>query len=115
MPASVNVAMADIAATIREGLLAMAVGAGLQVMQALMDESVTAICGPKGKHLPDREAVRHGSEDGAVPLGRSTGERAPTPVQTANRDRPRNWLDGAGPSTTRYGGMFRPLTWCNWL
>ena len=40
-------AMADIAATMREGLLAMAVGAGLQVMQALMDESVTDICGPE--------------------------------------------------------------------
>lgn len=69
VPESVNVAMADIAATMREGLLAMAVGAGLQVMQALMDESVTAICGPKGKHMPDRGAVRHGSEDGAVSLG----------------------------------------------
>jgi putative transposase len=69
VPASVNVAMADIAATMREGLLAMAVGAGLQVMQALMDESVTAICGPKGKHLPDRDAVRHGTEDGSVSLG----------------------------------------------
>jgi putative transposase len=53
VPVSVNVAMADIAATMREGLLAMAVGAGLQVMQALMDQSVTDICGSKGKHLPD--------------------------------------------------------------
>jgi len=53
VPVSVNVAMADIAATMREGLLAMAVGAGLQVMQALMDQSVTDICGSKGKRLPD--------------------------------------------------------------
>ena len=35
LPASVSVAMADIAATMREGLLAMAVGAGLSVMQSL--------------------------------------------------------------------------------
>ncbi len=69
LPASVSVAMADIAATMREGLLAMAVGAGLSVMQTLMDESVTAICGAKGKHQPDREAVRHGTEDGSVTLG----------------------------------------------
>ena len=74
LPASVSVAMADIAATMREGLLAMAVGAGLSVMQSLMDESVTEICGPKGKHRPGREAVRHGTEDGSVILG---GRRVP--------------------------------------
>ena len=84
VPASVNVAMADIAATMREGLLAMAVGAGLQVMQVLMDESVTDICGPKGKHLPDRGAVRHGSEDGSVSLGgRRVSVRRPR-VRTAD-------------------------------
>ena len=84
VPASVNVAMADIAATMREGLLAMAVGAGLQVMQALLDESVTDICGPKGKHLPDRGAVRHGSEDGSVSLGgRRVSVRRPR-VRTAD-------------------------------
>jgi hypothetical protein len=74
VPETVNVAMADIADTMREGLLAMAVGAGLGVMQALMDESVTALCGPKGKHQPDRRAVRHGREDGTVTLG---GRRVP--------------------------------------
>ena len=84
VPASVNVAMADIAATTREGLLAMAVSAGLQVMQVLMDESVTEICGPKGKHLPDRGAVRHGSEDGSVSLGgRRVSVRRPR-VRTAD-------------------------------
>ena len=84
VPTSVNVAMADIAATMREGLMAMAVGAGLQVMQVLMDESVTDICGPKGKHLPDRGAVRHGSEDGSVSLGgRRVSVRRPR-VRTAD-------------------------------
>ncbi len=39
LPESVSVAMADIASTMREGLLAMAVGAGLSVMRSLMDES----------------------------------------------------------------------------
>jgi putative transposase len=69
LPASVTVAMADIATTMREGLLAMAVGAGLSVMRSLMDESVSEICGPKGQHQSDREAVRHGTEDGSVTLG----------------------------------------------
>ncbi len=78
LPTSVNVAMADIAATMREGLLAMAVSAGLAVMGSLMEESVTALCGPKGKHDAGRSAVRHGSEDGSVTLGgRRVGVRRP--------------------------------------
>jgi transposase-like protein len=78
LPKSVSVAMEDIAATMREGLLAMAVGAGLAVMQALMEESVTEVCGPKGKHDPARRAVRHGSEEGSVTLGgRRVGVRRP--------------------------------------
>jgi len=78
VPTSVNVAMADIAATMREGLLAMAVSAGLAVMGSLMEESVTALCGPKGKHDPGRSAVRHGAEDGSVTLGgRRVGMRRP--------------------------------------
>jgi len=48
MPDTVSVAMADIAETAREGLLALAVAAGLQVMEAVMAESVTELCGPKG-------------------------------------------------------------------
>ena len=84
LPASVSVAMADIAATMREGLLAMAVGAGLSVMQTLMDESVTAICGPKGRHDANREAVRHGREEGSVTLGgRRVSVRRPR-VRTAD-------------------------------
>ena len=74
MPDTVAVAMGDLAETVREGLLALAVGAGLQVMQVMMAESVTAVCGPKGQHDPERKAVRHGSEDGSVTLG---GRRVP--------------------------------------
>ena len=78
VPRSVSVAMEDIAATMREGLLAMAVSAGLAVMSSLMEESVTALCGPKGKHDAGRSAVRHGAEDGSVTLGgRRVGVRRP--------------------------------------
>jgi len=78
VPTSVNVAMADIAATMREGLLAMAVSAGLAVMGSLMEESVTALCGPKGKHDAGRSAVRHGAEEGSGTLGgRRVGVRRP--------------------------------------
>jgi putative transposase len=58
----------------REGLLALAVGTGLQVMAQLMEADVAAVCGPKGKHNPAQEAVRHGSEAGSVNLG---GRRVP--------------------------------------
>jgi putative transposase len=46
---------------VREGLLAMTVGTGLQVMAVMMDDDVTAACGPKGKHEANRTATRHGS------------------------------------------------------
>ena len=41
IPQCVSVAMAEIAENMHEGLLALAVGAGLQVMAALMDTDVT--------------------------------------------------------------------------
>jgi len=87
MPDVVSVAMADVAEAAREGLLALAVSAGLAVMDALMAESVTALAGPKGKHDAERTAVRHGSDDGSVVLG---GRRVPVRrprVRTADGDR----------------------------
>jgi transposase-like protein len=69
VPERVSVAMADIAEDMREGLLALAVGAGLQVMTALMDADVNALAGPRGRHNRERVAVRHGSEAGSVTLG----------------------------------------------
>jgi hypothetical protein len=65
MPDVVSVAMSELTGAVKEGLLALAVGAGLQVMLVLMDESVTALAGPRGKHDPDRAAVRHGTGDGS--------------------------------------------------
>jgi hypothetical protein len=44
-PERVSVAMAEIAENMREGLLALAVGAGLQVVQTLMDADVTGRAG----------------------------------------------------------------------
>jgi putative transposase len=65
----VTVAMAEIAESMQEGLLALAVGAGLQVMAALMEADVTALAGPKGRHDAARTAVRPGRERGSVTLG----------------------------------------------
>jgi len=74
VPEQVSVAMDQIAADMREGLLALAVGAGLQVMAQLMEADVAAACGPRGKHDPQRAATRHGAEAGSVTLG---GRRVP--------------------------------------
>jgi putative transposase len=71
---SVSVALGELAEDLREGLLALAVGAGLQVMTALMEQDVAAACGPRGKHDPQRSATRHGHGAGSVTLG---GRRVP--------------------------------------
>jgi transposase-like protein len=74
VPESVSVAVAELAEDLREGLLALAVGAGLQVMTALMEQEVAAACGPRGKHDRHRSATRHGHGAGSVTLG---GRRVP--------------------------------------
>jgi putative transposase len=69
VPGEVLVSLGEIAESAKEGLLALAVGAGIQVMYAMMDADVGALVGPKGKHNPVRTMVRHGGEDGSVTLG----------------------------------------------
>ncbi len=69
IPERVSVVMAEIGENMHEGLLALAVGAGLQVMVALMAADVSALAGPRGKHNVTRTAVRHGRERGSVTLG----------------------------------------------
>jgi len=87
VPERVSVALAELAGEVREGLLALAVGAGLQVMAAMMEADVTAVCGPKGRHDADRSATRHGHGVGSVSLG---GRRVPV-----RRPRMRS-TDGSG-------------------
>jgi transposase-like protein len=69
LPEQVTLAVAELAGAAREGLLALAVGTGLQVLQAMLEEDVARLVGPKGRHNPDRAAVRHGTEAGRVTLG----------------------------------------------
>ena len=74
VPEQVVVSMAEIAESAKEGLLALAVGTGLQVMAAMFAEDAERLCGPGGRHNPDRAGYRHGSEAGSVTLG---GRRVP--------------------------------------
>ena len=69
LPGHVQVALAEIAGAAREGVLALSVACGLQVVGEIMAADVTRICGPRGKHLPEREVYRHGTEPRSVPLG----------------------------------------------
>jgi putative transposase len=74
VPEVVSVVLAELAGEVQEGLLALAVGTGLQVMAAMMEADVTAACGIKGRHYPTRMATRHGHGAGSVSLG---GRRVP--------------------------------------
>jgi putative transposase len=69
LPQRVMVALAELAGAAREGLLALAVGTGLGVLGSLLDADVERLAGPKGRHNPDRAAVRHGTQPGKVTLG----------------------------------------------
>ena len=69
LPERVTVALAQLAGAAREGLLALAVGTGIGVLSAMLDADVERLAGPKGRHQPDRAAVRHGTQPGRVTLG----------------------------------------------
>jgi transposase-like protein len=69
LPPRVEEALGELVGQAKEGLLALSVGVGLGVMAELMEEEVTGVVGPKGKHDPERSAVRHGHEAGEVTLG----------------------------------------------
>ena len=69
LPPGVQAALGELVGAAREGLLALSVGVGLGVLAELMEEQVTEVVGPKGRHDPDRSAVRHGHRPGEVTLG----------------------------------------------
>jgi putative transposase len=79
LPDELRLAMTDVAAAAREGLLAMSVAVGLRVMAELLETELATKVGPKHAKQPGRAARRHGSAPGSVVLG---GRRVPV-------DRPR--------------------------
>jgi transposase-like protein len=70
----VQEALGELVGSAKEGLLALSVGVGLGVLAELLEEEVVDVVGAKGKHDPERTAVRHGHEAGEVTLG---GRRVP--------------------------------------
>jgi putative transposase len=69
LPEQVTITLAELAGAAREGLLALAVGTGLGVLGSLLDADVERLAGPKGRHNPQRAAVRHGTQPSKVTLG----------------------------------------------
>jgi transposase-like protein len=84
LPERVQEALGQLVGAAKEGLLALSVGVGLGVLSELMEEEVDDVVGPKGKHIPDRVAVRHGHEDGEVTLGGRRLEVKRPRVRTAD-------------------------------
>ena len=77
-------ALGQLVGAAKEGLLALSVGVGLGVLEELMAEEVDDVVGPKGKHNPERIAVRHGHEGGEVTLGGRRVEVKRPRVRTAD-------------------------------
>jgi putative transposase len=69
LPQQVRVSLYEVMGAAKEGLLALAVAVGLDVLRSMMEAEVTAIVGLRGKHNPSRKAFRHGTEEGRVVLG----------------------------------------------
>ena len=127
LPERVQEALGQLVGAAKEGLLALSVGVGLGVLSSMMEEEVDDIVGPKGKHNPDRVAVRHGHDDGEVTLGgrrvevrrpraRTADGESEVPLQTyehfADRDpMSRVVLERmlAGVSTRRYRRTQEPV------
>lgn len=78
LPEQVQVSLATLAGRAKEGLLAFAVGVGLEVFRTLLEEDMAQLVGPKGRHDPDRVAYRHSVERSSVVLG---GRRVPVERQ----------------------------------
>ena len=96
LPDTVTVAIAELAGELEEGLLAFVVGTGLKVLDVVLESEATALAGERGRHDPDRAAVRHGSDAGLVTLGgrqvpiNRPRLRAPTARPRCN-SRPTRW------------------------
>ena len=127
LPERVQEALGELAGAAKEGLLALSVGVGLGVLHELMAEEVDEVVGPRGKHDPERSAVRHGRESGEVTLGgrrvaverpraRTADGTAEVPLQTYAHFADRDALSRvvlermlAGVSTRRYPRTQEPV------
>lgn len=69
LPLEATVALADVAGTIKDGLLAFASATGLVVMHQMLEAELVSRIGPKHARIPTRAGNRHGTTRGSVVLG----------------------------------------------
>lgn len=61
--------LVDLLVDTRSELFELAVRSGLKVLETMLEEDRTAICGPRYAHVADRQAVRAGTVPSEVVLG----------------------------------------------
>lgn len=64
-----RVRLGEVLVQARTALREIVVGAGFQVLTAMLEEDREALCGPRHRQSAAREAYRHGSEEAPVVLG----------------------------------------------
>jgi hypothetical protein len=69
LPLEATVALADVAGSIRDGLLAFASATGLVVMHQMLEAELVERIGPKHARIRARAGNRHGTTSGSVVLG----------------------------------------------
>ncbi len=69
LPLEASIALADVAGSIKDGLLAFASTTGLLVMQQMMEAELVERIGPKHARISARAGNRHGTTSGSVVLG----------------------------------------------
>jgi putative transposase len=127
LPERVQQALGQLIGAAREGLLALSVEVGLGVLRELLEAEVDQVVGLKGKHNPERTAVRHGHEDGEVTLGgrrvgvsrprvRTADGESEVPLETYEHFAGRDQLEGvvlervlSGVSTRKYRRVQEPV------
>jgi len=68
-PESRHLPLVDLLIDTRAELTELVVRSGMKVLEAMLEEDRTAVCGPRYVHQDDREAVRAGTTASAVVLG----------------------------------------------
>ena len=71
-----RVPLVDLLVDTQSELWELAVRAGLQVLEAMMEEDRAAVCGPRYAHDPDRARATRGDGGERGRVGRAEGWRA---------------------------------------
>lgn len=88
LPLEATLALADVAGTIKDGLLAFASATGLVMMFKMMEAELTEMIGPKHARIPGREGNWHGTTSGSVVGGRKVTAERPRGRSTDGKEIP---------------------------